>query len=76
MLANEPDRDQMTAFFSAREALIKRLLVNQDHQALFQMLQDDRKQIADLKLELKKIGESICNINNMQQYVCCMSENS
>ncbi len=73
MLPNEKNNDQMTTFLKDREALIERLIFNQDFHALNQMLQDDRKHIADLKLELRQIGESIYNIDNVQHYVCCMS---
>ncbi len=64
--------DQMSDFLSHRIDLINRLILNQDHDALTQLLQEDRKNICALKSTLKELADSIGNIDCVQQYVSCM----
>jgi len=64
--------DQINDFLSHRIDLINRSILNQDHDALVQILQEDRKNISALQSTLKELADSIGNIDSIQQYVCCM----
>ena len=65
--------EQFNVFLSERMQLIEQLIVNKDHEALVDLLQEYHENIGYLKSKLRRLGESIINMNHMQQYVHCLT---
>ena len=58
------------AFLSCKMQFIENLIATNDVGALSKLFQEYQENMAYLTSELKQMGETITNMNNMQQYVC------